>query len=583
MKTLKIISNCIIFMILTLLISCEKELEGDTTPPQLVSVSPADGATEVSIYTTVTAKFSEPVIVSTSSFYLTEAESSISVEAEISIEKNKVTLTPADSLQYGTEYIAHLSDKISDVAGNTLKKSHEWSFTTTSAPDLEPPRIVSISPRDGADSVSVDTKVIVEFSEPVIVNASDLYLIRPFMGGSEKVATEISTEGNKCILTPVEPLWYNTEYWVSIGDEITDLAGNLIRPVDEYCIFTTKVSPWGLPRKYFVWSIGANENDEIFIGGWFKETKFIYYCFFARFDNQGKLIWLKKYSTPVSPVYDVLQGPTITVTDDFIYLGVRVDSEWRIDKYTMNGEKVWSSQPEWYPNPVVSEDSYFRIIPAGDGNLYMLRDFWNKGQIVYKLSSEGQLISQVDCQRFRVSTMESTPYDYLLLFGQYGDDGMLAQLAYSDLSWRGTASFPSGTHMRLDGNNLFLVGGREASKYELVEDGVNDEWSIEYNTDTRCEVKHTAVDQDGNFYVLVEDRGDELGLSWKWTKISPIGEVKATGIVRIDLSQGLIMFTVPRIAVIRNKVFVLVYDGSEWVFDLETGAKVRIRGPIEMG
>ena len=583
MKTLRVILNCIIFVILTLLISCEKELEGDTTPPQLVSVSPADGATEVSIYTTVTAKFSEPVIVSTSSFYLTEAESSISVEAEISIEKNKVTLTPADSLQYGTEYIAHLSDKISDVAGNTLKKSHEWSFTTTSAPDLEPPRIVSISPRDGADSVSVDTKVIVEFSEPVIVNASDLYLIRPFMGGSEKVATEISTEGNKCILTPVEPLWYNTEYWVSIGDEITDLAGNLIRPVDEYCIFTTKVSPWGLPRKYFVWSIGANENDEIFIGGWFKETKFIYYCFFARFDNQGKLIWLKKYSTPVSPVYDVLQGPTITVTDDFIYLGVRVDSEWRIDKYTMNGEKVWSSQPEWYPNPVVSEDSYFRIIPAGDGNLYMLRDFWNKGQIVYKLSSEGQLISQVDCRHFRVSTMESTPYDYLLLFGQYGDDGMLAQLAYSDLSWRGTASFPSGTHMRLDGNNLFLVGGREASKYELVEDGVNDEWSIEYNTDTRCEVKHTAVDQDGNFYVLVEDRGDELGLSWKWIKISPIGEVKATGIVRIDLSQGLIMFTVPRIAVIRNKVFVLIYDGSEWVFDLETGAKVRIRGPIEMG
>ena len=423
-----------------------------------------------------------------------------------------------------------------------------------------------------------------EFSEPVIVNASDLCLIRTFMGGSEKVATEISTEGNKCILTPVEPLWYNTEYWVSIGDEITDLAGNLIRPVDEYCIFTTKVGPWGLPRKYFVWSIGANENDEMFIGGWFKETKFIYYCFFARFDNQGKLIWLKKYSTPVSPVYDVLQGPTITVTDDFIYLGVRVDFEWRIDKYTMNGEKVWSSQPEWDPNPVVSKDSHFRIIPAGDGNLYILRDFYNRGQIVYKLSSEGQLISQVDCRQFRVSTMESTPYDYLLLFGQYGDNGMLAQLAYSDLSWRGTLSFPGETtHMRLDGNNLFLVGGREVSKYELIEDGVNDEWSIEYNTDTRCEVKHTAVDQDGNFYVLVEDRGDELGLSWKWTKISPIGEVKATGIVRIDLSQGLIMFTVPRIAVIRNKVFVLVYDGSEWVFDLETGAKERIRGAIEMG
>ena len=54
MKTLRVIFRCIAFVILTLLISCEKELEGDTTPPQLVLVSPADGATEVSIYTTVT-------------------------------------------------------------------------------------------------------------------------------------------------------------------------------------------------------------------------------------------------------------------------------------------------------------------------------------------------------------------------------------------------------------------------------------------------------------------------------------------------------------------------------------------------
>ena len=579
MKTLKIIFRCIAFILFTslILVSCEPE----DTPPELTYLKPYDGENNVSVHTEIIVRYNEPVVVNDLSFSLKEAWSSITIEAEISTEGHKVILTPIDSLRYDTEYSVHFAGEISDLAGNVIRENRSWNFATIS--DLTHPYFVSISPRDGADSVSVDTKVIVEFSEPVIVNASDLYLIRPFMGGSEKVATEISTEGNKCILTPVEPLWYNTEYWVSIGDEITDLAGNLIRPVDEYCIFTTKVSPWGLPRKYFVWSIGANENDEMFIGGWFKETKFIYYCFFARFDNQGKLIWLKKYSTPVSPVYDVLQGPTITVTDDFIYLGARVDSEWRIDKYTMNGEKVWSSQPEWDPNPVVSKDSHFRIIPAGDGNLYILRDFYNRGQIVYKLSSEGQLISQVDCQRFRVSTMESTPYDYLLLFGQYGGTKTLAQLTYSDLSWRGTASFPSGTHMRLDGNNLFLVGGREVSKYELIEDGVNDEWSIEYNTDTRCKVKHTAVDQDGNFYVLVEDRGDELGLSWKWIKISPIGEVKATGIVRIDLSQGLIMFTVPRIAVIRNKVFVLVYDGSEWVFDLETGAKERIRGAIEMG
>ena len=187
MKTLKIIFRCIIFIILTLLISCEEKFEPgsepeptleDTTFPTISSVWPDDGATEISIDTTITVEFSEPVIADTSSFYLTYVVDSSEtwVETEISTEENRVILTPTDSLQHGTKYIIYLSDKISDVAGNTLKESREWSFTTILAPDLEPPRIVSISPEENAEEVSVDTVVVVEFSEPVIVDSSSFFL-----------------------------------------------------------------------------------------------------------------------------------------------------------------------------------------------------------------------------------------------------------------------------------------------------------------------------------------------------------------------------------------------------------------------
>jgi len=172
MKTLKIIFRCIAFVLFTslILVSCEPE----DTPPELTYLKPYDGENNVSVHTKIIVRYNEPVVVNDLSFSLKETETSTAIEAEVSTEGHKVIFTPADSLRYNTEYTVYFGGGISDLAGNTIKENYSWSFTTIS--DLTHPYFVSISPRDGADSVSVDTKVIVEFSEPVIVNTSNFFL-----------------------------------------------------------------------------------------------------------------------------------------------------------------------------------------------------------------------------------------------------------------------------------------------------------------------------------------------------------------------------------------------------------------------
>ena len=240
MKTLKIIFRCIAFILFTslILVSCEPE----DTPPELTYLKPYDGENNVSVHTEIIVRYNEPVVVNDLSFSLKEAWSSITIEAEISTEGYEVILTPIDSLRYDTEYSVHFAGEISDLAGNVIRENRSWNFATIS--DLTHPYFVSISPRDGADSVSVDTKVIVEFSEPVIVNTSNFFFTEA--ESSVSVEAEVSVDRNKAILTPVNLLPHGVEYIVHLTNKISDLAGNTLERSYEWNFITVECEPHSL-------------------------------------------------------------------------------------------------------------------------------------------------------------------------------------------------------------------------------------------------------------------------------------------------------------------------------------------------
>jgi hypothetical protein len=111
----------------------------DTTPPAVGAVTPANGASNVSVGTSVSATFGEaisPASVTATSFVLRDPGGA-TVPATVTASGSSATLQPSAVLASSTTYTATLqggASGIKDLAGNALASNHSWSFTTTAGP-----------------------------------------------------------------------------------------------------------------------------------------------------------------------------------------------------------------------------------------------------------------------------------------------------------------------------------------------------------------------------------------------------------------------------------------------------------------
>ncbi len=111
----------------------------DTTPPTVITTSPASGATGVNPANPVTVTFSEamnPATLTTSTFELRDPGGTL-VTATVNYAGNTATLTPASALATTTTYTATVkggANGVKDLAGNLLAADQTadqtWLFTT---------------------------------------------------------------------------------------------------------------------------------------------------------------------------------------------------------------------------------------------------------------------------------------------------------------------------------------------------------------------------------------------------------------------------------------------------------------------
>ena len=107
----------------------------DTTPPSVISVSPAAGATNVPVNSSMQINFNEALL--TSSVNATTVSIS-GVAGTVSLSGQTVMLTPtspsplAPSLIY-TVTVLGGSSGVKDLAGNPLSSNYSWTFTTGAA------------------------------------------------------------------------------------------------------------------------------------------------------------------------------------------------------------------------------------------------------------------------------------------------------------------------------------------------------------------------------------------------------------------------------------------------------------------
>lgn len=111
----------------------------DTTPPTVISTSPANGDINVSITKIITATFSEAMkslsITAAGIFTVKETNTSLNVPGTTtySVINNTASFQPTANLTADTNYTAVITTAVKDLAGNAMLNDYNWTFKTAAA------------------------------------------------------------------------------------------------------------------------------------------------------------------------------------------------------------------------------------------------------------------------------------------------------------------------------------------------------------------------------------------------------------------------------------------------------------------
>jgi hypothetical protein len=220
-------------LVIVLMTACGKETANipDTTPPQVSSTTPAQGATTVAVNTAISATFSKPMnpsTINTTSFVVAgPGGASVAGTVTYAASGSVATFTPAADLAYGSVYTATITTGATDEASpaNPLAANYVWTFTSVAPPI--PPTVLSTAPANGATSVPVNQVIAATFSvamNSATIDGATFKVAGP--GGAAVAGTVTYTaSGSVATFTPAANLAYSTLYTATITIGATNSAG----------------------------------------------------------------------------------------------------------------------------------------------------------------------------------------------------------------------------------------------------------------------------------------------------------------------------------------------------------------------
>jgi hypothetical protein len=105
----------------------------DSVPPEVISMSPANGSSGIQINSPIITTFSKPIRPSTitaDSFTVKYDDSTLPGIITVSEDKRTITFTPLPSLQSNKQHTVTVTTGVMDLAGNGMKSDKIWSFHT---------------------------------------------------------------------------------------------------------------------------------------------------------------------------------------------------------------------------------------------------------------------------------------------------------------------------------------------------------------------------------------------------------------------------------------------------------------------
>ncbi|MHB8878113.1 MAG: Ig-like domain-containing domain, partial [Myxococcaceae bacterium] len=214
-----------------------------STPPAVISTTPADQAQSVAVSASVTATFSEamdPATITSTSFTLSQGSTAVAGAVTYDASTRTATLVPAAALLKGRVYAATLSTAAKDSSGTALAAAKTWSFTTASPA----PAVTSTSPVDQALNVPVGTSISAVFSEPMdlaTIDTTSFYL----KDGATPIAAAVAYDPSSrtATLTPAASLSEGRVLSATVTPAVKDLSGIALASAKAWSFTTLATIP----------------------------------------------------------------------------------------------------------------------------------------------------------------------------------------------------------------------------------------------------------------------------------------------------------------------------------------------------
>lgn len=227
--------------------------DSSTTAFSVTEFVPVDGATDVAVNTNVRITFNANVdadSVPGNVRVLIDGANAIALEeGSPRVIGRSIVLNPLDDLSANSTFTIQADSGLRADCGEsgtkTLGSLNSSTFSTgdVNEQDTTGPTITSSDPETGGSLAARDTRIFVEFDEPIdpsTVSADNFVVTQLDSSGNPvgTVAGALNPVGNSIEFTPNGNLDGQTFFKVNVGTSITDLAGNDLTEAGEFTFRT---------------------------------------------------------------------------------------------------------------------------------------------------------------------------------------------------------------------------------------------------------------------------------------------------------------------------------------------------------
>ncbi|MBP7632993.1 Ig-like domain-containing protein [Candidatus Ozemobacteraceae bacterium] len=213
----------------------------DDEAPSVVSITPANGAIDVSTTASLTVLFSEAMDTASvlGTVSLTPAAAG-TMRSRISDGGRRFEVSWSQPLSGLTNYTLGIGTDARDTAGNRLVQPISSVFRTldTSFTDTTPPTVLDGQETPRANAVFVASSTVVSLSFSTAMNQDSVATAFSLKTGGSTVAGSSRWESNRFIFTPSSPLGMGIEYTVRLASSAARLNG-VPMAADWVATFTT--------------------------------------------------------------------------------------------------------------------------------------------------------------------------------------------------------------------------------------------------------------------------------------------------------------------------------------------------------